>query len=470
MVAAVAVKDFVAVHGHPEEKHRHGNQQGDHWLKACSLQGKGRGFVATQRVAAGTRVHTAEPLAAVVSQEWVPETCAWCFHFTYPKRMRFKADITLPTTADPANNSTKRKKKQNALMTTTIKDVMFCSESCRKQFHFHGHSEDESNLLLRSYHALEQEYNSRQKQHREYPEECNDKDDGHDIQLFDSEQVDITDDDQLSHWINRIWTSITRYSCFVQSQQRWIPDNAERTMMRLVACCLARRQSEAEYLFSERQHQAAVPKFDDLLNVQCNELTYVRRILDGINSDGIKSSTDRATERKQRELPDELLHIINMYSFFVSATSSLFDCPHAVFRAIYFREMSNSFGLWEMSQQQQKEKYSKNSSDVAFSDDVDDASDDIGNVTDDLELLGWGIYPSAVYFNHSCKANVKKIRDGRNMVFIAKHDIEQGEEACISYGCIEDSVQERRKRLLEHYHFICACTRCEEESTVTNPQ
>ena len=115
-----------------------------------------------------------------------------------------------------------------------------------------------------------------------------------------------------------------------------------------------------------------------------------------------------------------------------------------MFRAIYFREMANSFGLWEMSSQQEQKEND-------------------GNVTDDLELLGWGIYPSAVYFNHACNANVRKIRDGRKMVFIAKCDIEEGEEACISYGCVEDTVEERRKRLLEHYHFLCACNRCEQE-------
>ncbi|KAI8369000.1 hypothetical protein BD560DRAFT_330574, partial [Blakeslea trispora] len=86
-----------------------------------------------------------------------------------------------------------------------------------------------------------------------------------------------------------------------------------------------------------------------------------------------------------------------------------------------------------------------------------------GAITDDLELLGWGIYPSAVYFNHSCDANVIKVRKKRNIKFIAIHTIEQDQETCISYGAVHEPVETRRARLLEHYHFECQCTRCIDE-------
>ncbi|KAI9319328.1 hypothetical protein BX666DRAFT_1830835, partial [Dichotomocladium elegans] len=105
-------------------------------------------------------------------------------------------------------------------------------------------------------------------------------------------------------------------------------------------------------------------------------------------------------------------------------------------RAIYFRENANSFGLWEMPH------------------------GDNQGVTDDLELLGWGLYPSAVYFNHACDANITKTRDGRNMLFVANRDIEPGQEACIAYGSVEEPVLERQRRLLENYHFLCTCDRC----------
>ncbi|KAI8139882.1 hypothetical protein BJV82DRAFT_625349 [Fennellomyces sp. T-0311] len=383
----VAAKDFITLHGHPS------SDQKSQWLEICTLPGKGRGYVASQRIPAGTQVHKAKPLSAVVSQEWIPETCGWCFQFSYPKRMRHKIEIM-----DPNNSN----KKMRAIV---IKDVLFCSETCRQQFQAHGFS-DESNLLLQSYYTLDQEYGRR----------ILHKVDGLPTIRVPG-GVDINDDTQLSDWIEQTWTAVQD-----RLQANWIPDGGERTMARLVACCLARRQSE--YLFTDH----ALPKFNDLLDIQCNELAFVRHICNNLDN--------------EIQLPEELIQVMQLYAFLSSATSTILDCPHDVFRSIYFREMANSFGLWEMPHK--------------------DAAD--GSVTDDLELLGWGIYPSAVYFNHACDANVTKVRKGRDMVFIAKRDIEPGEEACISYGCVEEPVQERRKRLLEHYHFLCACKRCESES------
>ncbi|KAI9245544.1 hypothetical protein BDA99DRAFT_565862 [Phascolomyces articulosus] len=427
--------DFISIHGHPsstttpttpDEKHQEKN-----WLSICSFPGKGRGFVATQQIPAGTIVHTAEPLAAVVSQEWIPETCAWCFHFTYPKKMKYKMEMKVSTTC-----LQKKKKKQHPRSTTmTSKDVLFCSESCQQKYQTYGYHKNESELLLRCFHALEQVYHQRREK-----QTSNDNEDilHHDMNKFIKDllhqKVDIHNDEQLRHWIDQAWTTFVQHYHQGQATQTWMPDDAERTMLRLVACCVGRRQMEAEYLFPELP--VTVSTFNDLFQVQCNELAYIRRILLDVDHEN--------ESRKEKRILDALFDIMQMYIFFLSATSDFLDCPHTLFRAIYFREMANSFGLWEMASKQEEED---------------------GNVTDDLELLGWGIYPSAVYFNHACDANIRKIRKGRQMVFISKRVIEQGEEACISYGCVEDTVQERRKRLLEHYHFLCACTRCEQEAS-----
>ncbi|KAI9358700.1 hypothetical protein BD770DRAFT_320528 [Pilaira anomala] len=130
-----------------------------------------------------------------------------------------------------------------------------------------------------------------------------------------------------------------------------------------------------------------------------------------------------------------------------SSSTTLEKIDHALFRSIYFRERSNSFGIWEKSNELEE-----------------DHGD--GVVSDDLELLGFGLYPSAVYFNHSCDANVMKVREGRQIQFISKRMLEEGEEACISYGSVHEDVYERRQRLLENYHFICQCTRCIQEDMV----
>lgn len=89
------------------------------------------------------------------------------------------------------------------------------------------------------------------------------------------------------------------------------------------------------------------------------------------------------------------------------------------------------------------------------------------------EFLGWGIWPEASFFNHSCRPNVKKERKGRRWVFaiseeISGAEVNEGEELCITYlgGDEKDlAVIARRKKLKDEWGFDCRCPRCEEEST-----
>ena len=86
---------------------------------------------------------------------------------------------------------------------------------------------------------------------------------------------------------------------------------------------------------------------------------------------------------------------------------------------------------------------------------------------DGEEYVGYAIYPSASYFNHSCNPNVRKGRKGRAWVFEAAREIAVGEECCITYlgGDERDlNVGQRRQRLRENWGFDCACVRCREEA------
>lgn len=82
------------------------------------------------------------------------------------------------------------------------------------------------------------------------------------------------------------------------------------------------------------------------------------------------------------------------------------------------------------------------------------------------EMFGFGVWPLASYFNHSCEPSVHKKRVGRGWRFWAAHDILEGEELCISYmgGDEQDlNLAERRGRSEEIWGFICACTKCMRE-------
>lgn len=78
------------------------------------------------------------------------------------------------------------------------------------------------------------------------------------------------------------------------------------------------------------------------------------------------------------------------------------------------------------------------------------------------EFFGWGVWPSASYFNHNCDPNTDKERVGRAWVFRAKRDIAAGEEVCISYlGKDMGILREERNALLRKtWGFDCICQRC----------
>ncbi|KAJ4368614.1 Histone-lysine N-methyltransferase set-6 [Didymella sp. IMI 355093] len=83
---------------------------------------------------------------------------------------------------------------------------------------------------------------------------------------------------------------------------------------------------------------------------------------------------------------------------------------------------------------------------------------------DGSEFFGYGCWPAASYFNHSCGPNIEKKRVGRVWEFRAGNDIEDGEELNITYLSGEERKMSRGKRrevLKKNWGFDCACARCE---------
>ncbi|KAF2812929.1 SET domain-containing protein [Mytilinidion resinicola] len=81
------------------------------------------------------------------------------------------------------------------------------------------------------------------------------------------------------------------------------------------------------------------------------------------------------------------------------------------------------------------------------------------------EFFGYGCWPSASFFNHSCGPNVRKERIGREWRFVVDRGVEEGEELCISYLSGEErtmGVVGRGGRLRGTWGFVCACWRCIE--------
>ncbi|EPS39101.1 hypothetical protein H072_7118 [Dactylellina haptotyla CBS 200.50] len=79
------------------------------------------------------------------------------------------------------------------------------------------------------------------------------------------------------------------------------------------------------------------------------------------------------------------------------------------------------------------------------------------------EFFGYGTWPSASYFNHSCAPNLEKKRVGRVWYFSAGRAIESHEELCISYLGGEErswSLDRRKDWLSRNWGFECTCQKC----------
>ena len=102
------------------------------------------------------------------------------------------------------------------------------------------------------------------------------------------------------------------------------------------------------------------------------------------------------------------------------------------------------------------------------------ASRDVGNsfgiwntgIKDDFsEELGYGIWPEASFFNHSCAPNVSRRRIDRQWVFETSKDVPAGSDLCISYIRGEEPLpfNERQERLKSGWGFVCNCLKCDGE-------
>jgi SET domain len=85
------------------------------------------------------------------------------------------------------------------------------------------------------------------------------------------------------------------------------------------------------------------------------------------------------------------------------------------------------------------------------------------------EYFGWGVWPDASYFNHSCSPNLAKRRIGRQWQFWAARDIEADEQLFISYlgGDENDLDYTERDLRLDNWGFECSCSRCLDDQAVT---
>ena len=68
-------------------------------------------------------------------------------------------------------------------------------------------------------------------------------------------------------------------------------------------------------------------------------------------------------------------------------------------------------------------------------------------------------------FNHSCAPNCVVNANTQSLEITTTRAVNRGSELSIGYVKHEGVPRAiRRKQLLQHYHFLCGCQRCEDES------
>ncbi|KAI5953354.1 SET6 [Candida jiufengensis] len=175
-------------------------------------------------------------------------------------------------------------------------------------------------------------------------------------------------------------------------------------------------------LLKETQKLQKIPRIDES---EYLEIKYVVHVL--FNMYKYKSSPQQdpmklemilfdilqSTEiEKYHKYPYLLYSYINMYKFIkLTCTKELkpYITPTTV-RSIIGKNLSNAFGIWSHTLTQNEDK----------------------------EFLGFAVYPSASFFNHSCSPNILKIRNKQDIRFETTREILPNEELCISYGNFQD--------------------------------
>lgn len=145
---------------------------------------------------------------------------------------------------------------------------------------------------------------------------------------------------------------------------------------------------------------------------------------------------------KYLKFPELLESYINIFKFIRLTSPKEFQkfINVSTIRSLIGKNLTNAFGIWSIT-----------------------GDKEVDNINENREFFGFGVFPSASFFNHSCDPNIKKIRKGNELHFVTKREILPHEELCIDYGnYLDESVEIRRKQLKEWF-FDCGCKRCELE-------
>ncbi|KAJ2387903.1 hypothetical protein H4S02_003133, partial [Coemansia sp. RSA 2611] len=216
-------------------------------VRIRQVEGRGRGFFAARDIAPGETVFRAAPLAWAISEDWVKNTCWWCF--AHDSRRPFAVKAAGSTAGESSSPATKPGHRARYKGT-------FCSSSCMQQaVRAHGGSQHWSAYLL-LLDCIESEVHlhrtrstrSDKRTHTPVPPGiCELAAADADLATFNAtakpaqfadepfieaefDPITVTDR-QLEVWISTVWDIIVAHNLFAVD----MPDSSQRELVRLIA-------------------------------------------------------------------------------------------------------------------------------------------------------------------------------------------------------------------------------------------
>ncbi|KAJ1647738.1 hypothetical protein J3B02_001658 [Coemansia erecta] len=496
-------------------------------LEIRQIPGRGRGFFATHDIPQGQIVLKAAPLTWAITNDWMKNTCMWCLRFDDRRAHTVKAvDIDVAAVAStPTPKPTNRGRSQpvhfkGVFCSENCKQCAIAAfgglegwrcfvslvDSIERELRATSrNAKTNTNTKTRAKTKLEAGEEAlgatARSSARDSSTPCLDKladllskakTDG----LLDenssasASEFDISVDldlgfdpddasgDQLASWIDAVWDVIVSSGVFFDAAL----EDSHIELGRLVAtelcihnAALALTQdqtADTDCVVSCLQGDKDVASAEFLAPVKTNETDAFRAWLRQDQADSaaekstgsppptiapvhvpLKPTADQiASSQWGKAFADAAASYGLLARAWTAAQSAgagaeqqagrLPALSHKRFRDVYYREKANSFGIWDPS------------------------SPSLDRLEhQEKEYVGFAIYPTAVYFNHSCAPNVDKVRMDRAMFFVSNRSVSRSEELLISYGSISEPVAERRTRLREHFFFDCTCERCIAEES-----
>ncbi|KAJ2161811.1 hypothetical protein GGF46_001119, partial [Coemansia sp. RSA 552] len=355
-------------------------------VRIRQVVGRGRGFFAARDIAPGETVFRAVPLAWAISEDWVKNTCWWCFAHDFRKQLPVKA-------AGAAAQGTRRPYKG-----------VFCSSSCMQaavdayggparwacylsilgsmEADIHAHKTQSARA------AKNTGAGSRNASYccptgaicqaplvdaevATFPSSAASAQPAGGVSLEPGFDPDSVSDEDLAAWISSVWDIAVDHRLFSDE----MPDSSQRELVRLIASALFLEDvatpplhRDCSVVSTSAAGQAMAP-LSALESMRSNETDYFRAWLRQQPSSGQSGAASPSTPATLVPIclplsPTPMQIKGSWWGAAFRPAASAFallgrSWPHstqlwpvallsqAKFRKVYFREMANSFGIYD---------------------------------------------------------------------------------------------------------------------------